>query len=143
MFTMPTVDDFKSFFTRDFPFGTDINENVLDADIERALNSVECRINQALFCDQKQFTEGFLNFAAHQLVTQMQASSQGLSGSAHWIVNSRSVGSVSESYSIPQSILDNPVLAPLSSTTYGLEYITLILPNLVGPVFVIEGATQA
>ena len=49
----PTVQDFKDYFFRDFPFGTDPNVSVLDQDISKAM--VQCRsaINQALFDNQE------------------------------------------------------------------------------------------
>jgi hypothetical protein len=50
---------------------------------------------------------------------------------------------VNESYSIPQHILDNPILAMLSKTNYGAKYLSMVLPRIVGQVFIVAGETQA
>ena len=116
MFTKPTVDDFKSYFARDFPFGCDIDENVLNADIQKALDKTFYKINEALWCDQGEYDLAYLNLSAHFLCTSIQASSQGLSGKFEWLLNSKSVGSVSVGQSIPESVLNDPVLSYYSKS---------------------------
>lgn len=139
---MPTVAEFKSYFNRDFPYGTDISTSVTDADITRALAEAQIHFNESLFT-----VEGapvaFLNLAAHHLVMNLRASAQGLGGSYAWLESSKSVGSVSTSASIPQSVLESPIYSMLSKTNYGAKYLHLALGALVGQVFVMQGRTQA
>lgn len=143
MYTVPTVQNFKDHFTRDFPFGADVDENVLDGDITKALNRAGLGINQGIFCSQEEYTEGYLLLSAHYLVLNLTTSSQGISGSYQWNTSSKSVGSVSISATIPDSILANPLFSMLTKTNYGAQYLELIYPKLSGQIFTIEGATKA
>lgn len=141
LFINPTVQDFKDYFTRDFPYGTDPNTSVLDSDITKAYGQVNFAINPALFPDQASYTLCYLFLAAHWLVTDLRMSSQGISGQYNWLESSKSVGSVSEGFSIPQRILDNPEFAMLSKTNYGAKYLQLLLPQLMGQIFIAPGRT--
>ena len=142
-FTNPSVTDFKDYFVRDFPYGADIDEHVVDADISKAIDQALCQINENLFCSQTEYNTGFLNLVAHYLVMNIQASSQGLSGRFEWATTSKSVGSVSIGSAIPESITANPQYAWLSTTNYGLNYLMIIMPRLYGNMFISEGRTQA
>lgn len=141
MYTDPSVADFKAKFARDFPYGTN-PDTVNDSDITSALNDTTYMINPALFENQGIYTLGFLLLAAHFMVMNLRASSQGLVGSFEFIDASKSVGSVSESQSIPQRILDNPEFSMLAKTNYGAKYLFLILPLLSGQMFIVRGGTQ-
>lgn len=59
------------------------------------------------------------------------------------IVASKSVGSVSESYSIPQWMLNNPTFSMYAQNGYGRKYLSLIQPFLVGNIILSKGATTA
>lgn len=141
--TIPDEQDFKQHFFRDFPFGDESDlDYVGDRDISKAIKEAKVNINQDLFADQCEFELGFLYLTAHYLVMDLRASSQGLSGQYSWLQQSKSVGSVSESFGIPQKILDNPIFAMLSKTNYGAKYLSLILPKMTGAVFAICGDTR-
>jgi hypothetical protein len=140
MFTDPTVQEFKDYFTRDFPYGTDPS-TVMDSDISRAELTAASTINQCLFGVQEFYSQCFLLLSAHYLVMNLRASSQGISGQYAWMVTSKGVGSVSEGITVPQKILDNPLYAMLSKTTYGAMYLELMMPLLAGQMFVAYGRT--
>lgn len=142
-YTNPTVADFKNYFVRDFPYGTDPETSILNADIERAMAETEATINTGLFSSQAIYNVGYYNLTAHFLVLNIRASSQGIAGQFAWLQTSKSVGSVSESLSIPQRILDNPEYAWLTKTNYGTKYLMMILPQLTGQMFVVCGGTRA
>ena len=139
----PLITDFKTYpvFVRSFPFGTDPNNDVLDTDIAAAFSQTNVNINPALFSTQDAYTTGYLFLAAHYLVIDFQMSSQGLNGQYSWLTQSKAVGSVSQSFAIPQRVLDNPYMAGLSQTSYGSKYLSLILPALCGNVFTVFGDT--
>jgi len=143
MYNNPTIEDFKSYFFRDFPYGTDMNTSVLDQDIAKAYGQTNVNINQALFSNQQDYNIGYLLLAAHFLVVDLRMSSQGISGSYSWVTTSKSVGSVSESFQVPQRILDNPEFAQLAQTNYGAKYLQLLLPRLSGQMFWVAGRTHA
>lgn len=140
-FNNPTITDFKNYFTRDFPYGIDPAASVLDSDIGKAYGQVNFAINPALFTTQENYTLGYLWLAAHWLVTDLRAASQGISGQYNWLQSNKSVGSVSEGFQIPERIMANPQFAMLSKTTYGAKFLQLILPQLTGQMFIACGRT--
>jgi hypothetical protein len=141
-FTNPSVADFKARFTRDFPYGSDESENVLDSDITTAISDAELNINTAIFGTQEQYSYAFLLLSAHYLVENLRASSQGISGQFSWLQSSRGVGSVSESLAIPDQILANPAYSFYSKTNYGARYLMYIWPLIKGVAFTVEGGTR-
>lgn len=142
MWIYPGVNEFKEYFTRDFPYGTDPDTSILDTDITKAIADATASSNQELFTSQASFNVGFLNLAAHYLVMSIQSSSQGISGQFTWNTGSRGVGSVSESVQIPARILENPEFAWLTKTNYGAKYLMLVLPLISGQMFTICGSTR-
>lgn len=132
----PSIQDFKSQFFRDFPYGEDFNGFVLDQDIASAFQCTNMNINQGLFSDQASYSYCYNLLSAHYMVENLRASSQGINGQYTWLQNSKSVGAVNEAFSIPQYILDNPLMAALTKTNYGAKYLELIYPSLAaGGVF--------
>lgn len=142
-FNNPSVADFQSFFTRDFPYGTDPNVAVLDSDITKAFLFVNVNMNEALFADQGSYNVGYLLLSAHYLVMNLRSSSQGINGQFNFLQSGKSAGAISESFAIPQRILDNPDWAILCKTNYGAQFIQLVLPQLSGQIFNAYGHTLA
>lgn len=140
-FVNPSVADFKSFFVRDFPYGTDPNTSILDEDIAKAYQFTNVNFNPALFGDQGSYNIGYLLLSAHYLVMNIRASSQGINGQFNFLQNSKAVGSVSEGFAIPQRVLDNPDWAVLMKTNYGAQFLQLVLPQLAGQMYVVAGRT--
>ncbi len=141
-YTNPSVIDFKAQFVRDFPYGTDINTSVLDADISSAFNWTNLVINQSMWTTQASYNLGYLLLSAHYLVMNMRASSQGLNGKFDWLEQSKGAGSVSASYGIPPRILENPNFAQYFETNYGAQYMQLLWPQLSGQIYTVAGRTK-
>lgn len=142
-YSNPTVADFKAFFVRDFPYGTNVDENVLDADISRAITETANVINSECFSNQDKYNQGFYYLAAHNLVVNLRNSGQGLSSSFDWLRTGKSVGSVSDSFQIPERVAQNPYLSSLSKTGYGMKYLEMLIPVLTGQIFSVAGGTKA
>lgn len=142
-YTYPTVNDFKNYFVRDFPYGTDINTSVLDQDISKAQDEAKFNFNAGFASSQEKFTILFNYLTAHYLVMDLRAASQGIAGKFTWLTSSKGVGSVSESFAIPDRILANPELSYYTETNYGAKYLSLILPQLSGQMFSVCGRTHA
>lgn len=138
----PTVAEFKAQFQRDFPFGSS-SDSVMDYDIDKAILQAGFNVNENLFADETNFKFAFNYLAAHYLVMNLKASSQGLNGGFSWLESSKSVGSVSQSFAIPQSILNHPLLSMFSKTSYGAMYLSLVLPLTYGQMSAISGGTIA
>lgn len=141
-YSNPTVAEFQAFFTRDFPFGTDQETMVLDADIGKAFQMANMAINPELWQGQGPYTIGYMYLAAHYLVMNLRASSQGVNGQFNWLQSSKGAGALSEGFAIPQQVLDNPLWSIYFKTNYGSQYMQLMLPLLVGQVFIVRGTTQ-
>src|SRR6185503_11182170 len=118
-FTAPTVIQFQQQFARDFPYGSNTQTSVTTNDINSAFAMVNANINPALFPTQAIYNLGYLLMAAHFLVLNLRASSQGLNGQYNFLQENKAVAGVSESFSIPQWILDNPLWSMYSKTNYG------------------------
>jgi len=123
-------------------FADDIYNYILDADINKAFKEAQIIFNQGLFGSDEQLTLGYLYLTAHYLVLDLKTAQQGITGAGSFAVSSRSVGNVSESYAIPEAFTADPVLSYFTKTQYGQKYMSMILPNLVGNVQAITGATQ-
>lgn len=138
----PTVAEFKAQFSRDFPYGTDPATSVTDADIVNAFNYTNVNFNPDFWIDQNAYSLGYNLLSAHFLVLNIRQSSQGISGQYNFGEQSKSAGQVSQSFAIPQRILDNPEFAMLTKTNYGAQYLFLLLPQLSGQIFSIHGSTR-
>lgn len=145
------ADDFKSWFTRDFeysiPLGATVaipdcpKNYVTDDDIEKAFILARANFNDGLFSTDDQLKATFMYLAAHFLVDDRKLAVEGLGSAGNYPVSSRSVGSVSESYAIPDWILRDPNLGAYATTRYGQKYLALIKPLLIGNAVVYTGAT--
>ena len=138
----PSVADFKIFFTRDFPYGTDPDTSILDSDISKAFTFTNANINLDLFNDQGTYDLGYYLLSAHYLVLNIRASSQGINGQFAFLESGKSAGALSQSFAIPQEILDNPIYAFFTKTNYGAQYLALIYPQLAGQTYAVLGTTQ-
>lgn len=120
----------------------DADNYILDDDITKAFSKAEIVFNQGLFASDSQIEIGYLYLTAHYLVNDIKTSMQGVQSTGEQIVNSRSVGGVSESYTIPQEYMNDPVLSFYTKTGYGMEYLSMIIPMLRGNVGVVAGWTN-
>lgn len=134
------IDDFKTYFSRDFVFSSSPVVGVTDADLERAFSEATINFNVSLF-DAPADQTAFFYLAAHCLCVALQTAVQGKSSVPFFPVASRSVGAVLESYSIPDWVAKNPTLSGFSTTRYGQTYLQMLYPRTVGRVAVYAGAT--
>ena len=138
-----TVDDFRGWFSRDFPYSDDgVLTGITNQDILKAFAEANMNFNPSLFATEDEKKLGFLYLAAHYLVIDLQNSSQGINGKYEGIMSSKSVGSVSVGYTIPDWVMGSPIYSLLSQTKYGMKYLSLIIPLLIGNVGVVKGATH-
>lgn len=118
------------------------NDSVLnytnDTDIQEAIQEASINFNPSLFGDCNKAKTAFMLLVAHYLTVDFN---NALGISQTGIMTSKSVGSVSEGFTVPNWLLNNSALAPYSSTGYGIKYATLLRPYLIGNVFVVKGST--
>lgn len=113
-----------------------------DIDITNAFAEALIIVNPALFSTNTNLTLGFLYMAAHYLCNDVQAARGGVNGAGRFPVAGRTVGSVSETYSIPKAYQDDPLLAMFAQTPYGLKYLSMVLPALRGNMVAVFGGTN-
>lgn len=118
------------------------DDYVQDDDIERAFDEAEFNINQEIFSTDAQIKIAFLYVSAHYLAHDIRAAGQGVESSGSFNVSARSVGRVSETYAIPQRYLDSPALSFYTTSAYGMKYLSLVVPHLVGNIGVVGGGTN-
>jgi hypothetical protein len=123
-------------------FADTINNWVQDSDITRAFSEALIACNQALFDSDANNKIGFLYLTAHYLVIDLRAALGGLNAAGGGFpVSSRTVGSVSESYTIPASILESPLYALYAQTAYGTKYLALIISKITGNITSVWGGS--
>lgn len=118
-----------------------VNNYIQDSDIMRAFNEAVINFNVNLFTDSNSAIMVFLYLAAHYLVIDLNNAMNPLALGFMGFTQSKSVGSVSESYGIPQWMLNNQILSAYAQTGYGRKYLSLIQPYLIGNVLFFPGRT--
>lgn len=145
---MITVEEFKKYYRRDFPFlpsniAEDTDEAldyVLDSDIEKAISEMQAMLPVCMFEDNV-LDIAQMYLTAHCLVHNMRTGNSGLASAFPFPMQSRSVGSVSESYGIPQTFLQKACYSFYITSGYGLKYLALFYPRSRGNVAVAQGWT--
>jgi hypothetical protein len=128
-----TIADFKAYFARDFayaPADDALNlDYIIDGDITRAIAEASVNFNETLFDDP---SIPFVYLVAFQLVTNLQNSAKGISSQSKFPISSESVGGVSISFQIPDRYQKDPIIQQYAKNGYGMKYLELVLPYLVG-----------
>ncbi len=108
-------------------------KKVTDYDIAKAMRAaMTFNMTGALWGSQAAYTYAYNLLIAHYLCENAQASGAGLGGQADWIRNSKTVGDVTESFSIPERVMKSVYLSKFSKTTYGSQFLELASPSLIG-----------
>lgn len=135
-----TIDEFKTFFAKDFDYGTEITQ-VSDVDISKAMVEAGMNFNEKLFDCVEEKKMIFSYLTAYYLVVDINnANTQGASNNGG-LVTYRQVRNVAESFKVPNWVSENPMLSQFAQNGYGLKYITMIYPYLIGNMGVVPGAT--
>ena len=127
-----SISDFKNYFVRDFCYGQ-THDQVMDCDIYKALNEARSFINQGIIPCNK-LAIAFLYLTAHFLVLNIRMGFNGIQSVGQQIVQSNNITEVSESYAIPSKFVNNAIVNAYAKTDYGLKYLSIVLPNLIGHV---------
>ena len=107
-----------------------------DEDIQEAIQEASINFNKNLFSDCTKAKTAFGLLVAHYLTIDFN---NALGVNTVGIPTSKSVGSVSEGYTIPAWLNNSEVLSTFASTGYGIKYASLIRPYLIGNVMLFKG----
>jgi len=139
-----TVEEFKTYFSREFPYAplSDLTNTdyIIDADIEKAFGQAKVNFPIRLF-DEENGKIAFLYLVAHYLCKDMAMAQAGINSVGQYLMASKSVGDVSASYGIPTKFLNDPTLNYYSTTDFGLKYLSLVYPRTIGAVGFVYGGT--
>lgn len=135
-----TIAEFKTFFAKDFEYGSE-PEQVSDADISRAMTEASMNFNGDIFDTEEERKLIFSYLVAYYLVVDINnANTQGASNNGG-LVTYRQVRNVSESFKVPKWVEENPMISMFAQNGYGLKYITMVYPYLIGRVGIAPGRT--
>ena len=119
------------------------NGNVLnyiqDEDISKAFVEAKINFNPQLFSSCETMRLAYCYLAAHYLIVDLNNAQNPLALGFMGFTQSKSVGSVSESYGIPQWIMNDSKLSMYAQTGYGRKYLSLITPYLTGNIIYTPG----
>ena len=150
MATSPvSASDFKTKFARNFTYGSGL-DTVRDADISGAFDDALLLFNPGLF-DTDSGKIAFMYLAAHFLVTTVQSAGglsaavgqSGINNRSEGVVLGKSVGQVSVNYEPPPDRVKKLGLQAIWQTTYGKNYITMLMPKMTGNVGVVSGPVDS
>lgn len=119
-----------------------VNDYISDSDILRAFAEARVNFNANLFADDATAIMVFCYLAAHYLVIDLNNAQNPLALGSMGFIQSKSVGSVSISYGVPQWALNDKQLGMYAQTGYGMKYISLVAPLAKGIVIYTPGATR-
>jgi len=135
-----TPAQFKEFFVKDFVYGTG-QDQVSDNDITRAISEAKMNFNESLFDTDDEKKIIFLYLTAYYLVVDINnINTQGVSNNGG-LVTYKQVRNVAESFKVPKWIEESPMYSMFSQNGYGLKYLTMIYPYLIGNVGIVPGRT--
>lgn len=120
-------------------YNENIENYITDNDILRAFIEAKQNFNASFFTNCQSLTMVFCYLAAHYLVIDMNNAMNPFALGAMGFTQSKSVGSVSESYGFPQWVMNDKKLGLYAQTGYGRKYLSLILPYLTGNIIFTPG----
>lgn len=115
---------------------------VCDLDITNAYAESCINFNSALFSSDQDKILAYLYLSAHFVVNDLNAGGTSGGNVDAGLVNSKSVGNVSVSSTIPDHYLKSGY-AFYATTTYGRKYIDMIRTRAIGNMVAIAGGTNA
>lgn len=118
-----------------------VDDYLSDNDILRAFKEAKVNFNAGLFEEEETAKMVFLYLTAHYLIIDLNNAQNPLAMGFMGFTQSKSVGSVSQSFALPQWMLNNQVLSAYAQTGYGRKYLSLIQPYLIGNIILSPGRT--
>lgn len=141
-----TVSDFKSYFNRDFVYGSGLN-TVQDQDVSRGLDEAGMVFNTCLWATDTERSIAYLWASAHFLTINLQAAGglaavntgRGVNSHGGGVIESKTVGGVSVNYALPDYVRTDKILSQFMQTNFGQTYLQFLQPRLVGNIATVAG----
>lgn len=119
----------------------DILNYVTDQDIKKAMSQAIINANERFGSTDEERINIYLHLVAFYLVIDLKNSSSGVNSPYLGVIASKSVGNVSQSYTIPTFMTDSPMYSLYAQNGYGVKYMSLIAPYLVTTILFSRGAS--
>lgn len=140
-----TVAEFKTYFDRAFEYAPVSDPNnkdyIRDKDIQDAFAQANLNFNVALWDNEDDKKLAYMFLTAHYLCMDMQMAEAGINSTGQFQMSSKTVGSVSASYEIPEIYKSDPLLNYFMQTQFGCKYLSMLIPRAVGRIAVVRGTT--
>ena len=149
-----TILQFKAQFgPRDFLYSSGI-DGIMDSDISKGLNLAASAFNPALFSTApigvppnvtSEALQAYLYAAAHFVVSSVQSvgglgkKGRGVRSQGEGVTSGKNAGGLGLNMTWPAAITDSPMLFQFTRTPYGLQYLQMLAPLLVGNVSAVWG----
>lgn len=117
------------------------NDYITDEDVYKAMGQAKLNANEKFGECKGDKINIFLHLVAFYLVMDLRNASGGIYTGFVGMTQSKSVDGVSESFAIPQYLLNNPVYSIYAQNGYGMKYLSLILPYMATTVMFSPGGT--
>lgn len=120
-----------------------VDEYVDEDDILNAMAEARGNYNYSFFENDEELLKiTFMLLTAHYLSVDLgMRGNENYQGAGGLLMASKSVGSVSASYNIPDYLKNNPFYSFLATTPFGIKYSSYLFGRMTGAVFVVGGAT--
>lgn len=117
---------------------TDVTKEEYVADEDIGFAELEAREgkNEEILTDLS-----YMYLVAFYLCYDLDLATSEASGQVGFVATSKKVGSVSETYMVPQWVEQDPYLSFFARNGFGLKFLSLIRPKLVGNTDVVAGWT--
>lgn len=132
-------DDFTDGYYWEKATGIEKTDYVCDCDIERAFKEANVVFNDGLCGTDENAQLMFLYLAAFYLAYDLSVAAGGAYGAVNFPATGVKVGSVSEEYYVPKAYLEDPILSFYARNGFGLKYLNMLYPRIVGNVGVVAG----
>ena len=138
-----TVADFKARYPRPFPYGTDPLTSVVDGDITKALADARFWFSEDMWSTDEMLP-AYLTLAAYCLAEDIKSGggiglSLGHENVGEGVVVSKSAGPFSVTMEYPDRWKQVPAFAPFLKNNFGIQYLHMAAPRLIGAGFVLAG----
>lgn len=116
-----------------------VSDYVSDEDIKKAMGEAEVSFNHAFAANCQEARVQMMYLIAFYLAYDLSVGAGGAYGMINFPATSVTVGSVSESYYVPKAYLEDPILGFFARNGFGLKYLNMVYPKLIGNVGVVAG----
>ena len=123
------------------PYNQSVFNYISDEQISEAFIEAQINFNPELFEGCGTVSNVFYYLAGHYLVIDLNIMQAPFATGFLGLLQSKSVGSVSASFGLPQWVMNDPNLGLYAQTQFGLKYLSLLLPYLTGQIMIVQGKT--